>query len=107
PLREAAAGSGSQHSDLHGCTAAASAAAAAALASPMGDVHGDFHAPSEIERCRCFPFHDAAPKILVESGQGPFDKAPSKDLTLPAPWVDAIFRSAGAGRNRIIMKLTS
>jgi hypothetical protein len=47
----------------------------------MGDVHGDFHAPSEIERCRCFPFHDAAPKILVESGQGPFDKAPSKDVT--------------------------
>ena len=45
--------------------------------------------------------------FLVESGQGPFDKAPSKDLTLPAPWVDAIFRSAGAGRNRIIMKLTS
>jgi hypothetical protein len=52
----------------------------------MGDVHGDFHAPPEIERCRSFPFHDDAPKF---SG------------------FDGIFRNAGAGRNRIIMKLTS
>jgi hypothetical protein len=62
------------------------AAAAAALASPMGDVHGDFHAPSEIERCRGFPFHDDAPEL---SG------------------FDRMFRNARTGRNRIIMKLTS
>ena len=64
PLREPAAGGGSQHSNLQGVGRCSPLARAdTGVTSAIGDVHRDFHAETEINRLRSFPLHDVAPSV--------------------------------------------